>query len=55
MSGIQIFGSVTEAIRAGFKILSEHPDSEGHLHARIRTSAGWALALVRVSSVGERR
>jgi hypothetical protein len=54
MSGIHIFGSVSEAIRAGFKILSVHPDSEGHLHARIRTSAGWALALVRVSNAGGR-
>jgi hypothetical protein len=47
MSGIQIFPSVMEAIRAGFQIESPHPDSEGFLRARIRTHAGWAVALVR--------
>lgn len=47
MSGIVIFGSVVEAIRAGFEILSPHPDSEGFLHARIHTGRGWAVALVR--------
>ncbi len=47
MSGIVIFGSVVEAIRAGFEVLSPHPDSEGFIHARIRTEKGWAVALVR--------
>jgi hypothetical protein len=47
--GIQIFESVGEAINAGFMIESPIPDSEGFLHARIRTSAGWAKALVRMS------
>lgn len=47
MSGIQILESVATAIAAGFEILSVYPDSEGYLPARIRTSAGWALALVR--------
>lgn len=48
MSGILIFGSVVEAIQAGFQIESPHPDSEGFLHARIRTADGWAIALVRL-------
>jgi hypothetical protein len=47
MSGVLIFGSVVEALRAGFSILSPYPDSEGFLQARIRTERGWALALVR--------
>jgi len=45
--GIQIFTSVREAISAGFMIESAVPDAEGFIHARIRTSAGWARALVR--------
>lgn len=47
--GIQIFNSVREAIRAGFMIESPFPDSEGFLHARICTNAGWAKALVRIA------
>ena len=47
MSGLQIIDSVAAAVRAGFEILSVYPDSEGFLLARTRTSAGWALALVR--------
>jgi hypothetical protein len=50
--GITIFSSVGEAIRAGFMLESPHPDSEGFLHARIRTAAGWAVALVRTSIRG---
>ena len=50
MKGIAIFDSVTQAVSAGFEILSVYPDSDGFLHARIRTSAGWALSLVRVCS-----
>lgn len=46
--GIQIFDSVREAVLAGFLIESAFPDSEGFLHARILTNAGWARALVRV-------
>ena len=46
--GIVIFPSPSEAIRAGFQIESPYPDSEGFLHARIHTPAGWAWALVRV-------
>jgi hypothetical protein len=44
--GIQIFSSVAEAIRVGYMIDSPLPDSEGFLHARIHTAAGWAKALV---------
>ncbi len=47
MRGMRILDSVTAAIAAGFEILSVYPDSEGFLLARTRTSAGWALALVR--------
>ncbi len=46
--GIPIFKSVHEAVLAGFMIESPFPDSEGFLHARIRTNAGWAKALVRI-------
>jgi hypothetical protein len=46
--GIQIFQNVREAISAGFTIVSPIPDSEGYLHARIRTAAGWAIALVSI-------
>jgi hypothetical protein len=47
--GIQIFDSVREAVLAGFVIESPFPDSEGFLHARIHTNAGWATALVRTA------
>jgi hypothetical protein len=47
--GIQIFPSVTAAVHAGYMIESPLPDSEGFLHARIHTLAGWAQALVRTS------
>lgn len=46
--GLVIFDSVAAATRAGFEILSPHPDLEGFLHARTRTPKGWALALVLV-------
>jgi hypothetical protein len=49
--GIQVFSSIVEAIRAGYMIDSSYPDSEGFLHARIQTPAGWAQALVRTSRV----
>jgi hypothetical protein len=45
--GIQIFSSVTEAIRAGYMLDSPLPDSEGFLRASIHTPAGWGRALVR--------
>ena len=47
MSGLRILDSVAAAIASGFEILSIYPNSEGFLLARTRTSAGWALALVR--------
>jgi hypothetical protein len=48
-NGIQIFESVQAALHAGYTIQSPIPDSEGFLHARIHTAAGWAEALVRVT------
>ena len=48
-SGILIFKSIAEALRAGYMIESPVPDSEGHIHARIRTPHGWAKALVRIT------
>lgn len=48
MNGLLVFKSVAEAIRAGYEIISPHADSEGYLHARIKTNAGFALALVAV-------
>ena len=45
--GIVIFSTVVEAVHAGFMIESPIPDSEGFIHARIRTSNGWACALIR--------
>ena len=45
--GIQIFSNVREALRAGYMIESPYPDTEGFLHARFHTPAGWARALVR--------
>jgi hypothetical protein len=51
--GITIFSTVNEAIRAGFTLESPYPDNEGFLHARIRTTAGWAIALVRTSGCSE--
>lgn len=47
--GIQIFRDVREAIAAGYIIESPLPDSEGFIHARMHTPAGWAMALVRVT------
>lgn len=45
-----VFPSVQAAIRAGYEIeRPATPDSEGHLRARIMTSAGWARALVAVA------
>jgi hypothetical protein len=44
--GILIFKNVQEAVRAGYIVESPIPDSEGFLHARIRTDRGWAIALI---------
>jgi hypothetical protein len=46
---MMIFKSVPEALRAGYQIESPYADSEGFLHARIMTQAGWARALVSVA------
>jgi len=48
MSGILVFDNVVQAVRAGYEIESPYADSEGFLHARIRLTAGWGKALVRV-------
>jgi hypothetical protein len=48
--GIQIFPTVIAAVRAGYIVDSPLPDSEGFLHARIHTPAGWALALIRTGA-----
>jgi hypothetical protein len=43
MAGIVVFGSVAEALRAGYQVYDRTRD--GYL-VRIRTAAGWAMALV---------
>lgn len=45
---IYIFGSVMQALKAGYSIESPLPDRDGLLHARIRTAAGDARAFVRL-------
>jgi hypothetical protein len=47
MSGITVFGSVSEALRAGFEVYDR--TSDGYL-VRTRTARGWALAIVRCST-----
>ncbi len=46
MTGLIVFRSVSEALRAGFEIYDRTPT--GYL-VRTRTAAGWALALVQLS------
>lgn len=46
MSGIVVFTSVRDALKAGYHIYGKTAD--GYL-ARIRTQGGWALALVVIS------
>ena len=43
MSGVVVFTSVRDALKAGYHIYGR--TEEGYL-ARIRTQGGWALALV---------
>ncbi len=43
MAGIMIFNSVSEALRAGFRVYDR--TSTGYL-VRTRTASGWALAVV---------
>ena len=50
MSGIVIFNTVIEALRAGYCIESPIPDGEGFLHARIRCAGGLAKALIRLKA-----
>jgi hypothetical protein len=45
MQGVMTFPSLSDAIRAGFQVFDR--TSDGYL-VRTRTSAGWALAIVRV-------
>ena len=48
--GIEFFENAASAIAAGYEILSQIPDSEGFLHARLRTARGFAIALVRANN-----
>jgi hypothetical protein len=43
MAGLMVFKSVADAIKAGFEVYDRNAD--GYL-VRIRTSRGWAMALV---------
>jgi hypothetical protein len=43
MSGIVVFHSVQDALRAGYQIYGKTDD--GYL-ARMRTERGWAMALI---------
>jgi hypothetical protein len=47
MSGMMVFDSLTAALKAGFQVYDRF---EGGYIVRTRTTAGWAMALVRVSS-----
>jgi hypothetical protein len=50
--GTRVFENVPEAIRAGYEILSVHPDADGYLRARTKvdeTHYGLALIAVRTS------
>lgn len=44
MAGLLVFKSLTEALRAGYQVYDRL--SDGYL-VRTRTTAGWALAIVR--------
>jgi hypothetical protein len=46
MSGVVVFTSVRDALRAGYHIYGK--TDNGYL-ARIRTQGGWALALIVIS------
>ena len=43
MTGLMVFSSVTEALRAGYQIYDRTAD--GYI-VRIQTARGWAMALV---------
>lgn len=46
MSGVVVFNSVREALAAGYHIYGKTED--GYL-ARLRTPAGWALAVILIA------
>jgi len=51
--GIQVFDGLSEAIRAGYEILSVHPDAAGYVHARIKLDAThYGMALVAIRPLG---
>lgn len=52
MSGLLVFRSLDEAIRAGFQVYDRV--SDGYL-VKARTATGWALALVKLSEKPEFR
>ena len=43
MTGVVVFNSVADALKAGYHIYGKNDD--GYL-ARLRTPGGWALALI---------
>lgn len=45
MSGLQVFHSLEEAIKAGYQVYDR--TSDGYL-VRTRTAAGWAIAIVKI-------
>ena len=47
MTGVMVFNSVSEALRAGYQVYDRTAD--GYL-VRIQTSRGWAMALVNCKS-----
>lgn len=49
-AGILIFNKIQDALHAGYSIESPYPDSEGFLHARMRTATALAMALVRMKA-----
>ena len=46
MTGVVVFNSVADALKAGYHIYGKTED--GYL-ARLRTQGGWALALIVIS------
>lgn len=46
MTGVVVFSSVGDALKAGYHIYGKTDD--GYL-ARLRTASGWALALIVIS------
>ena len=46
MHGVAVFGSLNEALHAGFQVYDRY--ESGYL-VRCKTSSGWAFALARVA------